>query len=67
MELKQDLFSGLFILQQINELNQSENTLNLQNSEKLGMNGLYLPLGPHINIKKQKFIVSKLKEGISKN
>ena len=30
------------------------------------MNGLYLPLGPHINIKKQKFIVSKLKEGISK-
>ena len=54
-------------LQQIKEFNQSENTLNLKNSEKLGMNGLYLPLGPHINIKKQKFIVSKLKEGISKN
>ena len=46
---------------------KAKNTLNLQNSEKIRMNGLYLPLGPHINIKKQKFIVSKLKEGISKN
>ena len=29
----------------------------LPNSEKIGKNGLYIPIGPHINRKKQKFIV----------
>ena len=33
---------------------------NLKNSEYLGLNGFYIPLGSHINKKKQLFIVNKL-------
>ena len=34
--------------------------INLSVSENLGKNGFYLPLGAHINNKKQEFIVNKL-------
>ena len=34
--------------------------VNLSVSENLGKNGFYLPLGAHINNKKQEFIVNKL-------
>ncbi len=36
----------------------------LPNSEKIGKNGLYIPIGPHINKKKQKFIITSLIENI---
>lgn len=33
---------------------------NLKNSEYLGQNGFYIPLGSHINKKKQQYIINKL-------
>tara|TARA_B100001121_G_C18697289_1_gene625579 strand:+ start:1904 stop:3034 length:1131 start_codon:yes stop_codon:yes gene_type:complete len=36
----------------------------LPNSEKIGKNGLYIPIGPHINKKKQKFIITSLIKNI---
>ena len=39
---------------------------NLEHSENLGKNGLYLPLGPHVNKKMQKKIVEELIESINK-
>ena len=41
------------------QINQKKN-INLSVSENLGKNGFYLPLGAHINNKKQEFIVNKL-------
>ncbi len=38
----------------------------LENSENLGSNGLYLPLGGHVSSKKQKYIVQNLIEVIRK-
>ena len=38
----------------------SKKDFNLSVSENLGKNGFYLPLGAHINNKKQEFIVDKL-------
>ena len=37
---------------------------NLTVSEKLGNDGLYIPIGGHINVKKQKLIVKELIESI---
>ena len=36
------------------------NRIKAPNSEYLSKNGFYLPLGAHINNKKQEFIVNKL-------
>ena len=40
--------------------NYQKKNINLPVSENLGKNGFYLPLGAHINNKKQEFIVKKL-------
>jgi perosamine synthetase len=37
-----------------------QKNISLEVSENLGKNGLYLPMGSHINFQKQKYIVSKL-------
>ena len=40
----------------------NENRVFLKNSEYLGSNGLYLPMGPHINKRTQKYIIDKFKK-----
>ena len=46
--------------------NSPKNKKDLSNSEYIGNNGLYLPLGSHLNIKKQKYITSVLIEETKK-
>lgn len=45
-------------------LNLKNKKINLPNSENLGLRGLYLPMGSHINKKKQSKIVNFLIQGI---
>ena len=52
-------------LQEVEEIRNLKNKINLPVTEFIGMNGLYLPMGPHINKKKQKFIVNQLIEFLS--
>jgi perosamine synthetase len=47
-------------------LKNKDKTISLPNSEKLGNDGLYLPLGNHINYSDQKKIVEKLISNIEK-
>jgi len=49
-----------------NSTKDNNNVLQLTNSEYLGKQGFYIPLGSHINFEKQKYIATKIKEGISK-
>ena len=44
----------------------NDKVISLPNSEKLGNDGLYLPLGGHINYSVQKKIVEKLITNIDK-
>jgi len=46
--------------------NSSKNKVDLTNSEYIGNNGLYLPLGSHLNMKKQKYITNVLIEETKK-
>ena len=41
-------------------LKNNSNKINLKNSEYLGRNGLYIPIGKHVNKKTQKFVVEKI-------
>ena len=50
---------------QMHYLKNIEKDESLPNSEKIGKNGLYIPIGPHINRKKQKFIVTSLIKNIN--
>lgn len=43
-------------LQEIKNIKLNLSNTNLKNSEYLGTNGLYIPLGPHLSSKKQEFI-----------
>lgn len=38
----------------------SLNTKELKNSEHIGKNGLYLPIGKHMSLKKQRYVISKI-------
>ena len=44
---KQENFSGLHL--QNAYLKNNSNKINLKNSEYLGRNGLYIPIGKHVN------------------
>ena len=46
--------------------NNYEETFHLPNSEYLGKNGFYIPLGSHMSKKKQKYVVSRLVFNIEK-
>ena len=46
--------------------NNYEETFHLPNSEYLGKNGFYIPLGSHMSKKKQKYIVNRLIFNIKK-
>jgi len=54
-------------LQNINHPNYEVRHNNLETSEDIGKNGLYIPMGLHINKSKQKFIVEKVIEAIKSN
>ena len=47
-------------------LKKYNSSVTLQNAEKVGFNGLYLPLGSHITKNKQRFIVQKLTHNLEK-
>ena len=64
-ESRLDLFFWPLHLQPF--LPVSKNTTNLRTSERIGKNGLYLPMGQHINKKIQTDIVKNIIKRIKKH